>query len=185
MNLRKLLMAAPLSMALAAAGAFGGFGNTVDEGEKTHFFQWFHLEKTKTDSGVQTYQPTSERFHDKVKVEIKAAASGRIESMKLTLDRAFIDGSEAPFARDIAKSFLETIDDRAALGGLINEIFYRRSGTATVIRSSGSEPKLPAEPSLPYGVFSGELKRYEIKLASGKMVRLDSRGGLFSISIIP
>ncbi len=135
MKLRSILRLFPALAALAplglAAASFGRFGETLGQAKATHFFTWFHLEQTAADGGSSVFQPSA-KFHDLVKVAAKTRSDDSIGGMTLAVQRTFIDGVESPFARDIAKSFLQGAisEENADVKDLINQIWNSTSGGA-------------------------------------------------------
>src|SRR5260370_24374561 len=131
MNLRKLVrffsaLAALAPLSLAAAVSFGRFGESLEQAKKTHFFTWFHLEQTAAEGDTRTFQPEAPKFRELVKLRVTTNAAGEIRGMMLAVKRSFIDGPDTPFARDIAKSFLDSAageESNEDLKQLINQIW--------------------------------------------------------------
>ena len=167
----KLIKFIPFLAALAPlthAAAFGRFGTSLDQAKQTSFFTWFHLEQTSADAGVRCFQPSGAKFHDKVKVLVKTNAAG-LQTMTLMLQRSFIDGRESPFARDIAKSFLDNGLSEPELDqvrDLYNSIAAFPAGSNVIVGADAPRPKLPSTPTLAYQAFEGQRTSYSQKLHS-------------------
>jgi hypothetical protein len=158
---------------------------TLDEALKTDFFTWFQLrlasgmEDAASRQGL-AFQPEGDAFHDLVTVSVTLGEEGRIVAIDLLLARAFVDDPRiAPFARDIAKSFLwaaAPAADRGAIAPLADEIEFRpRYGEAPVLRRASSAPDLPSYPSDVFRVFSG-LGTACDRFFSDWVLRLDNVG---------
>jgi hypothetical protein len=90
---------------------FGKFGSTLSTAIESEFFRFFHLIEAGSEpeqgARVVTYRPQAAQFRDLVAVKLSVDAGGGIRAAQLTLSRRFIeDATNAPFARDIAKSFI-------------------------------------------------------------------------------
>jgi hypothetical protein len=110
---------------------FGAFGNRLDDAKKAHLFAWFHLEQTeevRNSAGhhVLTFRPKSPQFGPLVSLNITIDDADHILAMDLRLLRRFLDDHKnGAFARDIAKSFLQSATparDMALIGGLVSRI---------------------------------------------------------------
>jgi hypothetical protein len=116
--------------------------------QNSDFFTFFHLQSTGPVAapGVVDFRPIGSDFAQFVDVTVTVDASDRITAMTLTLARSFIDDSAtAPFARDIAKSFLKGAPSQAdaqQVSPLANDI---ERGIA-----QGYTPQTSA-----YGAFAG------------------------------
>jgi hypothetical protein len=90
---------------------FGRLGATLSTAIESEFFQFFHLREVGSEPGqgarVVTYRPQAAQFRDLVAVNLSVDAGDSIRAAQLTLSRRFIhDPMNAPFAQDIAKSFI-------------------------------------------------------------------------------
>ena len=112
-----------------------GLGSTLAEAEASGFFQWFHLTLVDqariggdgaTDPAGherQRFRPSGARFHHLVELELMLDGMRRIGAARLQIDRAFIaNAAIRPFARDIAKSFLQWVLPPDARSGLEPDI---------------------------------------------------------------
>jgi hypothetical protein len=164
------------------AASFGGFGDSLDQAQKTDFFTWFHLQKTgeaKTaQATVTTFKPSGEKFHDLATFRVTTAPAGGLTAVHLTLSRAFVDNKkDGIFARDIAKSLLRTVfagGSDPEVQDLANEIEYLdTSGARLIIHESRKPPKLPSQPTPGYLTYLGKQQTYE-HAVGGKVLRLEN-----------
>ncbi len=161
----------------------GFLGRPLAEVLHSAFFNWFHLVETGSVAAagggrIISYKPSGARFQKLTALEVTVDTAGTVGRMDLWLLRSFVDNSrDAPFARDIAKSFLNDAPpagDAAALATLAAEVEYRLSSSETVIVGpSYRKPELPAEPSPGYRTYSGarashmqELRHSKLELAN-------------------
>lgn len=97
------------------------------------FFTWFHFAEVSRDiistnlAGF-TFQPEGPKFHDLVKLYLVTDNMSQcICFARLSIARDFIDNhQDGPFARDVAKSFLEQFPaskSQEQLDGLVKEVF--------------------------------------------------------------
>lgn len=139
--------------AVAAASAPAPAADLSTE-QKSGFFQWFHLTEScppVTAGNGQTwhcFRPSGDKFHALVELDVLTDVRGGILASQLGLDRAFIDGGNAPFARDIAKSYLGwALPDTATdFTGLVRNIAdLSQAGGTTIIlrRDDGAQPPGP------------------------------------------
>jgi hypothetical protein len=134
----------------AGGGMIGADLTAVRQG--SDFFNFFHLAPTgpANAQGVIDFRPSGSQFDQLVDVTVTVDGSDRITAMSLTLTRSFIDDpANGPFARDIAKSFLQAAPppaDAQQVSGLTNDI-NRAGGPAA---APGYVPQTPA-----YAVFAG------------------------------
>jgi hypothetical protein len=154
---------------------FDGFlGQTRESVEKSGFFSWFHLEKasepeTRSDRITVSYRPSGDKFHDVVVVEVTTRSDQAVAAMALRLDRAFIDGPDGIFARDIAKSFLRDAldtEDADELADLINQIEFGGVSARPVL-TARTPPPMPSRPVLGYDTFLGGPKPFVRAVSSG------------------
>lgn len=80
----------------------------MDDGE---FFGWFHLRQSHTAAAAAggrwvCFRPEGDEMRPMTEVGVHTEVDGCARTFRLCLDRRFIDGRTAPFARDITKSFL-------------------------------------------------------------------------------
>ncbi len=166
------------------AAGFGRFGTTLDQAQATSFFKWFHLEQTSADGDVLCFQPSGSKFHDKVRLLVKINSAG-LQTMTLMLQRHFIDGGESPFARDIAKSFLDTglsEPELEQVRNLYNEISSSPAGVQVIVHANAPRPTLPSSPTLAYQAFLGDRPSYNQKLNKASL-GLDNQADWLAISI--
>lgn len=144
----------------------GAIGQALSLAETSEFFTWFHLARYEAPRAIgdgQTwhgYRPTSPKFHNLVTVNLETDRREQIDRLTLCLDRQFIESpTDAPFARDITRSFLSwalSAADSQRAGSLIDEIGDFRASPVPVIRHvSMPEPELPQFPSPAYRTFLG------------------------------
>jgi hypothetical protein len=130
---------------LMPLGAFGSLGDTIDSAKRTDFFTFFNLEQTRASAGdkgrrLLIFQPSGPAFHSLAAVEATTDANGRLLRMQLALARRFLDDPRnAPFAHDIATSFLRDsmpTQDQGILAGLPSTFFDSDfAGSAELSRS--------------------------------------------------
>jgi hypothetical protein len=144
----------------------GAIGRPFASIDGDPFFTWFHLvpSEAKRELGEgrcwHGFRPEGARFNALVTLNLETDAASLIERATLCLDRGFIERpADAPFARDIAKSFFNwalSADDRRLAAPLIDEIGDLRRGPGTVIQhTSVPQPELPRFPSPGYRCFLG------------------------------
>ena len=163
----------------------GFLGRPLAEVLQSGFFSWFHLVETGSAAAaggrVISYKPSGARFHQVVTLEVTVDAAGTVGRMDLWLLRSFIDNpGDAPFARDIAKSFLNDappVGDAAALATLAAEVEYRLSSSETVIVGPGyRKPELPSEPTPGYRTYSGASASHLQELGHSKLEMANEHG---------
>jgi hypothetical protein len=148
------------------ATTFGEFGETEASLLASGFFAWFHFESAgdASDADQRAFRPSGEAFHDLVLLTTRATAEGMLQGLTLSLRRSFIaDTRQAPFARDLAKSFLGAVAsaDLKPIAPLMDEIFFRDSTGPVLMR--GPRPQLPAKPSEGYLTFAGDQSAWATK----------------------
>jgi hypothetical protein len=145
--------------------AFGAFGNRLDDAKTSHLFAWFHLEQTeetRNSAGhhVLTFRPKSPQFGPLVSLDITIDDAARILAMDLRLLRRFLDDHrDGAFARDIAKSFLQSATparDMALIGGLISRIETDMIGMAIHHRAAQPSEVFPETFDEMYLTFLGQ-----------------------------
>ncbi|MFI5020740.1 MAG: hypothetical protein ACHQRJ_03665 [Alphaproteobacteria bacterium] len=179
-----MLVGIAIATSARASGPDEGFlGRPLAQVLQSGFFNWFHLVETGSVAAagggrVISYKPDGSRFQRLTTLEITVDSAGTVGRMELWLLRSFIDNpGDAPFARDIAKSFLNDAPpagDAEALATLAAEVEYRLSSSETVIVGPGyRKPELPSEPSPGYQTYSGarashtqELRRSKLEMAN-------------------
>ena len=172
----------PVMLAGAPPGAFGGFGNTLDSAKKTDFFTFFHLEQTgestAKDGKTIVFQPTADKFHALVHVYMTVDGKSQIQGAELDLSRAFVDStSDGVFARDIAKSFLQTATDPQDLDrvdNLIKEIGQLLGTDRPVIAHPDAVQNPAGPPSMGYRVYLGQENRFELTLPHGQSLKMEN-----------
>jgi hypothetical protein len=162
----------------------GGFGGTLDQAKQTGFFKWFMLEQTgeSTENGGKqfVFQPSGDRFHNLTRVNVKVDGQGHIVAVELALQREFVDSSSVGiYARDIAKSFLQTgvnPQDQESLTNLVREIDQLKGSSAPVIAASGAVKSPPAgPPSDGYRVYLGQRDSFQLALPHGQSLSLENK----------
>lgn len=181
-----LLIAAPVAMAIPQAEPFGSFGSTIEQAQKTDFFQFFHLEQTgkskQGDATIITFQPSGEKFHELVRVNMTLSGKEGLIAAELVLRRSFVEsGSDGIFARDIAKSFLNAgvnPKDQDRIAGLTSEI-DQLVGTqsAVLVSPNAVKPAPSGPPSDGYLVYLGQRDAFQIALAHGQKFSLQNSAG--------
>ena len=145
--------------------AFGAFGNRLDDAKKTHLFAWFHLEQTeeaRNSAGhhVLTFRPESPQFGPLVSLDITVDDADHMLAMDLRLLRRFLDDQKnGAFARDIAKSFLQSATpapDMALIGGLVSRIESDMIGMTIHHRSVQPSEVFPERFDEMYLTFLGQ-----------------------------
>ena len=157
---------------------FGLFGTTQADLTASGFFRWFNLVdedqlggagkaapgKVPTGEakkpGETIYRPSGAAFRRLVFFKCRTDPGRALQSLDLHVARAFIDDPrQSPFARDIAKSFFESIEQPvpALLEPLIADISYRDLGGVVMMR--GSAPDLPAMPTAGYVIFATPVRQ--------------------------
>jgi hypothetical protein len=152
----------------------GLVGSRLEDAKKTDLFTWFCLTEIesvrKGPEYVTRFKPGGGKFRDLVDVCVYTDRKNRILTITLSLDRAFInDKNDSPFARDIAKSFLQSAFSRqeySSIAELANEIEYRYEvGEPMVIRVHRPQPNLPLTYSLGYLTYLGKNRSFENNLS--------------------
>jgi hypothetical protein len=154
---------------------FGLFGTTQTDLTASGFFRWFNLvdedqlgpgggsgkeaanEAKKL--GETIYRPSGDAFRRLVFFRCRTNLGRALQSLDLNIARAFIDDPrQSPFARDIAKSFLESIEQPVPplLEQLIADISYRDL-RGVIMR--GAAPTLPATPTAGYLIFATPVRQ--------------------------
>ena len=131
-----------------------GLGTTMAEAQASSFFSWFHL--TAVDDGAPSddpaqeiagrtwhrFRPSGPSFQPLVELAVAVGGDERISAACLGIDRAFIANARIrPFARDIAKSFLNWIlpeEACIALAAEIDAISQFCDGESVVITRSAT-----------------------------------------------
>ncbi len=146
---------------MSASGLPGGIGKKLIPERESHFFRWFSLEPTDEPEwhlhgdGRRTFRPSGPAFHALVRLDLLVSPDDEVMAAELHLDRRFVeDARNAPFARDIAKSFLSWAIDGAEATPLVANIAdFRASPVPPLSRSRGPAPAKPAGAG--YAVYLG------------------------------
>ncbi len=121
------------------------------------------MEQTGGQNGVNRFQPSGEQFHPLCYVDVSVSAKGDIQALTLGVQRAFIEGGDQPFARDIVRSFLGAAfreQQSEAVSQLVEELGSQFGGSRPVILAEGVQRPAPTgKPSALYLVFLGQGKR--------------------------
>lgn len=144
---------------------------SIGEATRSEFFSWFHLEPAGSAHGVEgglwhAFRPSGPAFHEKVCIEIRTDQHGVITESLLGLDRAFIEGREGAFARDVAKSYLLwalPAPAAAEAAPLIANLSDLRNAGPVLMRGPSQPP--PPDTSGLYAIFLGEHALGETRLA--------------------
>jgi hypothetical protein len=162
----------------------GGFGETLEQAKQTGFFKWFMLEQTgeSAENGGKklVFQPSGDRFHDLARVNVKLDGQGHIVGIELALRRDFVDSSSVGiYARDIAKSFLQTgvnPQDQESVANLVSEIDQPKGSSAPVIMHQDAVKPAPAgPPSEGYQVYLGKRDAFQVTLPHGQVLNLENK----------
>jgi hypothetical protein len=142
---------------------FGDLGSNLETARKSGFWQWFHLEQTGGQNGVNRFQPTGPQFHPLCYLDVSVSAMRDITALTLGVQRAFIEGADQPFARDLLRSFLGAVfreQQSPAVSQLVEELGSEFGGSRPVIVAEGVHRPAPVgKPSALYSVFLGQGKR--------------------------
>lgn len=176
----------PAPAAVLLGPRAGATLRAAQQGGVDDFFEWFGWEErgrepaenglTRVRFGMPGQEPPGD-----AQLEVVVDREDRIASMLLRLRRAFIDGPNAPRARDIAKSFVGAATPAGSAretDPLVAEIHWRPiPGFREVF--AGDRPELPAQPSDGYLAFTGARPSHRAEL-TGAMLRIEtvaSEGG--------
>ncbi|MCA1568702.1 MAG: hypothetical protein LC803_24250 [Acidobacteria bacterium] len=171
-----------LLLTCAPPSARARVGDRLEDAKRTDFFRFFNLveagaTEAKQQRKVFVFRPRAGMFREAVNVTAIVDSAGRVLTMKLVLDRAFVDHKQnGIFARDIAKSFLRhaiPLADEREVNDLANEIEFPRMLEGYEIMRTGPDPQLPARPTQGYLVFLGERPLSEQRLKQS-LVRLQN-----------
>lgn len=175
-----------LLLTFAPHSARARVGDRLEDAKQTDFFRFFNLvEAGATEAEQQRkvfiFRPRAGMFREAVNVTAVVDSAGRILTMKLMLDRAFVDHKQnGIFARDIAKSFLRhaiPLADEREVNDLANEIEFPRKLEGYEIMRTGPDPQLPARPTQGYLVFLGESPLSEQRLKQSLVRLQNSKAG--------
>ena len=186
--LRLILLALTLSFfgTPAASGSNSALlGRSIEEARSSQFFQFFNL--TKTNEMADPAHPglkltvfgVQGRFKGNVNLLVSTKeGSDEIIDVALMLRRDFVDGPTSPFARDVAKSFLEIYPDPnfPEIATLRSDIWkgcsqnvqqYTNNGQGSFVRSPCS---VEDKPSPSYLTFLGKLEKSRIDSSNGHVM---------------
>ncbi len=114
----------------------------------SHFFTWFGLRETDRvpSAAGATISCAPGNFADHIALTFEVDAAETVQRAVLTLDRAWLEGLRtAPFAADIAKSFILTLAaGDAAMAALGRQIELRMGRLPGVIARPHAEEPPPA-----------------------------------------
>jgi hypothetical protein len=173
-----LLVASLCLVAALAPQARAGVGGTLEAAKQADFFKFFGLVEDgrraeERGLAVVSFRPRSEKFRELVRLVVKVNADDSIREMELTLERSFVDdAANGVFARDIAKSFLRAavpVADAPRVNDLANEIEFPGEMKGYKIMRARPDPKLPAQPTKGYQVYTGSLQLYEDSFAQSTL----------------
>jgi hypothetical protein len=156
-----------------AISAFGDLGTKLESTVGSSFWKWFCLEQTREESGVHRFQPSRTQFQSLCYLDVAVSAKKDMQALTLGVQRAFIDGADEPFARDLVRSFLCTVflqQKSEAVSQLVNELGTEFGGARPVIAAEGARREAPiTRPSPPYLVFTGLGKRCAMESGACKL----------------
>lgn len=154
-----------------SAESSGAIGQALSAAARSDFFNWFHMTRDEAPRAIgdgriwHGYRPSGPKFHELVTLNFETDRCDRIDRATLCLDRKCIESSiDAPFARDIACSFLIwalPAADRRLAAPLIDEIGDFRGSVVPIRHDAGLHhasiptPDLPRFPSPAYRTFLG------------------------------
>ena len=129
-------------------------GRKLSQERDSDFFRWFHLAPTGVSSPGDNgqwivFRPESAEFGSLVEVAALTDPDGVIHAAQLSVARSFIDGRNAPFARDIVKSFLTwaaPTQRTKELALLIAHLEDPRLSARGTVFVGPDAPNTPAEP---------------------------------------
>jgi hypothetical protein len=169
-----------------------GLGETIPEAQAGGFFGWFHLAPVDDLAPIEDnaqevagltwhrFRPSGSSFNALVELAVGVGSDERIAAACLGIDRAFIaNARNRPFARDIAKSFLNWIlpqEAGIALAADVEAISQYCDGESVVItRSSADSSSRPTSggPRASGGmadVFIGSAARAEQTVGSTRIM---------------
>ena len=167
----------------AAATLASGAAAAAPDGRKlslerdSDFFRWFHLAPTGVSSPGDNgqwiaFRPESAEFGPLVEVAALTDPDDVIRATRLSVARSFIESRNAPFARDIVKSFLAWAAPTPRtedLALLIAHFEDPRLGARGTILVGPDAPKTPAEPDRTGGLDVYLGRRDEADFAAGPL----------------
>ena len=150
---------------------FGALGTTLETAALSPLWLWFHLEQTRQENGICRFQPNGPAFHSLCYLDVAVSGQGEMQTLELGVQRSFIEGGNAPFARDLVKSFLQAVfpqGDCEAVTRLIQELQSEFGGSRSVLLAKEvAKDVLRAVPagkrSDAYGVFLGQKRSATIR----------------------
>ena len=142
----------------APAAEFGAFGDTELTAIRSGFFGFFQLARTDetAPNGGAVYRPTGQRFRAWVRFVARTDGTTSLTGLELRVRRAFLDDpGQAPFARDIVKSFLQDIVmGRDPDVGMIAREIQLRDLKVDILSGDDPAPLAPS-PSEPFLAVAG------------------------------
>jgi hypothetical protein len=153
--------------ALAGRSAMAG---TLPQALRSNFFQFFNL--TGSCAPVRVghkvwlcFRPSGPAFRALCEVDVETTEAGDIVETRLGIDRAFIDGRNGIFARDLAKSYLgwAVPDPPRSIATLIANIANPAASGGTVLLHGPAPPPPPPDTSGGYAVYLGRGARIVLK----------------------
>jgi hypothetical protein len=58
---------------------------------------------------VHRFQPNGPKYHSRCHLDVAVSVKNQMQTLTLGVQRAFINGPDEPFARDLVRSFLCTV----------------------------------------------------------------------------
>jgi hypothetical protein len=169
-----------------------GLGNRLSDAQRSGFFSWFCLSAVSADEvsldpaigSAQDcrFRPSGQRFHQLVELAVRLDESECIRAAHLGVARSFIDAPAIrPFARDVAKSFLNWALPTEAGSALRREIALIGAfadGESVVISHPVSYPAVPRTHWLQRWMD----RRHEAAVFMGRRTRSQRRVGHIRIA---
>ncbi len=162
---------------------------TLAEERKSHFFTWFNLTPScppvpGADFRIwHCFRPSGDQFRPLVEVAVQTDANDNVFDRRIGIDRSFIDDQRnSPFARDIAKSFLQWALPEPVSGDvktLIQRIADLAASGPPIIFGNGAVEE-PATPDLTggYNVYLGHSARVALSAGPAGLKLINVPGGL-------
>ncbi len=152
---------------------------SLSDERKSDFFSWFNLEPdgepTSSAPGMtcQSFRPSGPAFRPLVRLDVLLDGQENAVEAQLWIDRSFVDGSNALFARDIAASFLRWALQESpdgATGVLIANIADMQAPAQNVILRADAVPPRPApDRTGGYAVYLGRAESVAIPVGEATL----------------
>ena len=149
---------------------FGNLGTNLETAAQTALWEWFHLEQTRRENGICRFQPNGPAFHSLSYLDVAVNETDEMRALALGVQRGFIDGGNAPFARDLVKSLLYAVfplADCEPVTRLIRELESEFGGSRPILVAKDGPGSVPVgRPSDPYRVFLGQSRYCAVQAGS-------------------